>query len=188
VAADHTIGWTFTLLNPVTVTHLGVWDHQGNGTAQTHETAIWELSGSTPVLQATVTAGSSVLGPDGANYWRWVALTTPVTLQRGQYVIGSLYQFDAGGMDDYRVGRPGFPLTAQYSADVVFGENRRLGGSTLVKPTYSDSDWNEGRFGPNFLYTPVPEPALLQLPFLVGLAGFGLWWRRRNTDRMAASE
>jgi hypothetical protein len=31
--------------------------------------------------------------------------------------------------------------------------------------------------GPN----PIPEPALIQLPFLMGLGGVGLYWRRRRT-------
>ncbi|MBM3493852.1 MAG: hypothetical protein FJX72_05955 [Armatimonadetes bacterium] len=34
-------------------------------------------------------------------------------------------------------------------------------------------------FGPNFKYDPVPEPALLQLPALLGMGGL-VWWRRRR--------
>jgi len=180
VGSDHTIGWSFTLLNPITVTHLGIWDDFGNGTVQVHDVGIWLATGTNPIVQATVTAGSSVLGADGTNYWRWAALATPVTLLPGQYVIGGYYDSDLP-RDRFLRGIAGSPLTAVFGPGVVFGQSLRTPGSTLLKPNVYDPDSDQGRFGPNFLYTPVPEPALLQLPFLVGLGGFGLWWRRRNT-------
>jgi hypothetical protein len=50
--------------------------------------------------------------------------------------------------------------------------------------SYPETPVDGAMIGPNFKFGPsgpaVPEPALVQLPFLLGLGGVGLWCRRRQ--------
>ena len=170
--SSQTFGWSFTLSHGVAVTHLGVWDYNGGTRTNDHLVRLWKadqtLVASGTVLSTTV----STLG-SGGNYWAWVQLSSPVWLSPGTYVIGADYIIgDATMRVDYLASN------ASLGPYVSYVTARQRLGAYGFPDTESDT-LKQGFFGPNFQY--VPEPALLQLPFLLGLGGAGLWWRRRRT-------
>ncbi len=86
----------------------------------------------------------------------------------------------AGGHEgpvDRDYGPPGTTGTGAVISGV-----RRSDGDTFSAPDDPDT---QGYFGPNFRYDadPIPEPALVQLPFMLGLGGVGVWWMRRRPGR-----
>lgn len=164
-AGGSTGGWEFDLSQPIVLTALGVWDIDRNGLNESHLVRIWTADLSQVVATGTVTAGGF-----GLEAWRWTVLATPVKLGPGSYVIGA----------DYRTSVDVLSISATnaaFSSGITYVGTRY--GPT-GPPALSNPSFEQGIFGPNFKYEPVPEPALLQLPFLLGLGGAGMWWRRRR--------
>lgn len=68
------------------------------------------------------------------------------------------------------------PFTGSPSRDLIMLDLHN--GSNLGSmPTVDNLHTLAWVYGPY----PVPEPAFLQLPALMGLGGIGMWWRRRRT-------
>ncbi|MEK9660314.1 MAG: hypothetical protein VW644_01015 [Alphaproteobacteria bacterium] len=69
---QRTIGWVFTALDDIAVTHLGIWDHAGDGLLASHLTGICDaggaLLGSTSVPSGT--AATPVGGTVGGGVFR----------------------------------------------------------------------------------------------------------------------
>lgn len=180
VQSNQTIGWSFTVTQPIMVTYLGVWDERGDGLGQAHDVAIWNdvgvdrPPGPAPIVSATVPVGTSGWGtPAPGGLWRWVALPSPVWLAPGNYRIGGYYLQSS---DPYAFGDN--TMVVNTGPGVAYGQAySEPNGAGLEYPWFAPGQ--RGWFGPNFKY--VPEPALLQLPFLMGLGGVGLWLRRRKT-------
>lgn len=172
-SANYTLGWRFTVSQPIVVTHLGLWDANGDGLVQSHDIGLWTNSGSL-IVSATIPSGSSTpTTPAPGGVWRWVTLPTPATLSAGSYRIGAFYPTNSG---DLLVFNSSSGVVT--GPNVVFNHAAYNGGSSLAFPG-TNSSIQTGYFGPNFMY--VPEPSLLQLPFFVSLGGFGWWLRRRCT-------
>ena len=155
----NTVGWEFTLASPVTVTSLGFYDYDDDGLVNDHDVSIWDSSKNV-VVSATVTnSGSS----DAGYVWESV---TPVTLSAGTYRIGAAIYGD----DYYYSGASSVitetPIT--YSGGVY-----AVGGFDYPENLSS----NNGRFGPNFTITAVPEPGSM---LLLGMGVAGLMALRRN--------
>lgn len=164
---NYTLGWKFTLASPVEVTQLGLWDSEQNGLTDSHHIRIWSSSGDQVFADATLPA-TSVQGQQ----WHWVSMASPTLLPAGTYVIGAHFAtaFDLAVLKATGVTTaPGVTcVECRNSASDVF--------------PVADPSREKAYFGPNFRFqdpNPVPEPAFLQLPFLVALGGAGLWWRRR---------
>jgi len=169
-----TAGWEFSLTQPVSVTHLGVWDYYRNGLGQAHSVSIWTASGGSPLVTGTVPAGGA-----SGSYWYWVELASPTLLGTGDYVIGAYFATGTDALLGYQQVGSGPPPTT--GPGVTYVESRYCAGNAFPTETTS---WEKGYFGPNFRYdpNPIPEPALVQLPFLLGLGGVGVWWRRRRAS------
>lgn len=169
VYQDQTLGWRFTLSDSLVVTQLGFWDERSDGLLQTHQVGIWAWdSPASPLLQATVPSGVSA-PLDGQ--FRWVTIS-PAVLGAGTYVIG------AHGLDlDWENASANGSVTESPAVDYQ-GSYYSSANSGFSYPGTA-SGLSAGFFGPNFKYDPVPEPALLQLPVLLGMGGFALWRRRR---------
>jgi len=58
---DNPMGWAFTPLTNITITHLGFFDTHADGLAASHDVAIYPISSSTPLVSGTVPAGTSGL-------------------------------------------------------------------------------------------------------------------------------
>src|SRR5689334_17109621 len=58
--SNNTLGYTFTLANPVSITQLGYWDYQANGLLAPVPVTIWDSGGgalATVTLPSGTTAG-----------------------------------------------------------------------------------------------------------------------------------
>lgn len=174
---DYCMGWQFDVLQPVNVTALGVADWPGhfpNGSA----VGIWNNDGT--LLASTIVMPTDP--KDGTTVFRFKELSYPVRLEIGNdYVIGAVI---ANGM--WYSNAPSEPTGWSVNPLINYDlqRPRYISGNTLQYPMYSSTKPNGkyGYFGPNFLLEPVPEPALLQLPFLLGMGGVGFWWRRRRSQ------
>lgn len=170
---DATLGWRFRVTHWIQVTHLGLWDFQANGLSSAHDIAIWTDSGSL-VASATIPSGTATsTTPAPGGVWRWIALSSPVNLAPGTYRIGAWY----GAFTDALAANFSGTMTITTGPFVVYNDAAYIASAGITFPNLEPSNVN-GYFGPNFLY--VPEPALLQLPFLLGLGGVGAWLRWRK--------
>ena len=106
-----TRGFDFTVgTAPIRVTSLGIWDNPSNdnweflrpGLNESHSVGLWSNSGS---LLASVTVPSGTAA-SLVNEFRYVALTTPITLSAGAtYILGANYSVSTN--DPYRVNTGG---------------------------------------------------------------------------------
>ncbi len=153
------LGWSFTVEQPVTVTALGFYDDLQNGLTQPHDVAIYDAQ------QQIVVSGQVVPGDPLVSWWRWTQVQ-PVVLDPGvQYEIVAVT-----GDENYAWEPTGFVADPQvnYLADAY----RTPAGGVLAYP--NGSDGIVGYFGPNFLLTnaiPAPGALLLLAPGLMTLVG-----------------
>ncbi|MBM3493458.1 MAG: hypothetical protein FJX72_03925 [Armatimonadetes bacterium] len=165
------VGWEFDVLSPITVSSLGMCDYVGldpNG----HDVGIYDSS------MALVASTKVMPGDPLSGYFRFGALTTPVTL-----AAGNGYRIAGVSLNRYYAYDFSTPPTG-WTVDprLRYVDDRYASGSTLQYPANQYPDIQYGLFGPNMLIRdsdPVPEPAMLQLPVLLGLSGLA-WWRRRR--------
>lgn len=171
-----TYGWQFSTLSNIQISALGLYDFfKGDGLVSQHTIGIWDISNpSQPLVAATVPAGS--LTPIMHDF-RYVNIGA-VTLPAGHdYAIAALYL-----SDDDTVGAlnaPNWQLTV--GPGLQFGGYRSGGvfSSVLTFPDHYSAGVEEA-FGPNFIYTVVPEPDVLSLLSLCTL--ILCWLIRRSPD------
>jgi hypothetical protein len=168
-----TIGWEFSISEPVTVTYLGVWDDNGDGLAENHDVGIWLSSGGAPLVTAVVTTSDPLT--DGFRY----TPITPTTLQPGTYVIGSYMPSgsDLGAAD------------ASYSTQlpVTYERNLFLYDSGFTIPTEEWVGYDGGNFGPNFQFVSAAAiPTMNEWGMIIFaiLAGIGAVYYLRKYKRI----
>ena len=168
-----TWGWQFTVgSSDILVTHLGTWDRDNNGLAASHDIGIWAVSNQALLGSTRLSSGSVHPLESG---FRWKELGTPILLQANT---------------SYRIGYdPVSPVREDIlfvpASNVTMNAQITYGGVvTNLADVFSYPEWwapGQAMIGPNFKFGPaVPEPALVQLPFLLWLGGVGLWCRRRQ--------
>jgi hypothetical protein len=166
-----TFGWQFEVNQDISVNSLGVDDlgaDGGSGASDAHQVGIWNDAG---VLLAAATV---IYPAEATGAFVWATLGTPLDLSVGTYRIGAFY---AGPATDTFVYQAASVTTAPAitylqsacSGDLAFGFPNNTGW-------YPDAF-----FGPNFQFTTVPEPSVLALMGLGGLALAG--WRRLRANR-----
>jgi Domain of unknown function (DUF4082)/PEP-CTERM motif len=163
----YTLGWGFTLPQPIQVTALGMWDEDGDGLVESHDVGLWRTDGtllsSTSVSNASPITQGSV---SGLGRWRFTPVT-PVTLQPGSYIVAGV-----SGNDAFRTFVPNISLTSPLTNH---DSGKFASGPFLQFPTQDEaSDFS--LFGANLLFTAVPEPSSF---LLVGIAAAGLMSRGR---------
>jgi hypothetical protein len=160
-----TLGWEFTLTNPIRVNDLAFYDDGQDGLADRHQLGIWDSNGNL-LVSGTVLAG---IASPLVDQWREVGVA-PTDLGAGHYFIGAL--FLTGGDP---VWFPSQTLTGFISTPGVTYDGATFAfGSTLADPT--NPDGTPGFFGANFVFSAVPESSsfLLLGTGLVALMGMGL--------------
>lgn len=164
-----TVGWTFTPTANITVTRLGLWDVGGDGFADRHQIGIWSSAGT--LLVGDVIPAGTVATLD--NGFRYIAIAG-LNLTAGQtYTIGA-NMLESPTTDAYVFS----PATVTTSALINFGQGvRSADDSGFAFPALTP---NSGRFGPNFQFNAVPEPASWAL-MIGGFAMAGTALRRRRT-------
>lgn len=153
------LGWAFTVNEPIAVDALGFYDDLQNGLTQLHDVAIFDAA------QAMVVSGQVAPGDPLISWWRWTAVTPTVLVPGMQYQIQAVT-----GAENYTWAPIGFVVDPRvnYQLDSYFTPP----GGMLVYPDASDRV--VGYFGPNFSITrvvPVPGSLLLLVPGLLGVIG-----------------
>jgi hypothetical protein len=174
------VGWTFNLLQPLTITGVGWYDDGQDGLSRAFQVGLWQdltgnfAPGSTPrQLLGTSADGMNIPGGTTATLqdsWRVVPLSSPLTLPAGNYELSGLDTATtpdtikyvlAGGMFPFPPAQPGLTLGAFFYASPS-------APSPTFQVTYRDSFYLAYglELGP-MLFTSVPEP------HSIGLFGLG---------------
>jgi hypothetical protein len=121
----------------------------------------WRIPGRIVFTSLAIFSSANAQTP--ALSFRYVAIP-PVDLSPGQrYVIGAAYS-GAGDWVVSSANNPAFAIATPPT--IVFGNRRSVyGGPALVFPDFVDTEFT-GDFGPNFLFTDVPEPSSISLALL----------------------
>ncbi len=174
LSGDFTIGFEFTTTTSLLVSSLGVYDHDQDGLAGSHQVGIWRVSDQALLTSSTVTTTSAL---DGLFRYESVA---PITLPAGNtYRIGALYTVAVGDF---------------YLAEANFGGYTVASGLTFNRPNGAVFDTlgfayptqiaisRDGHFSANFKFTSsaaAPEPGSLALLGLGGVFVLGVVRRRK---------
>jgi len=173
VAGD-TVGWQFSVNEDIFVTDLGVWNQDtqlGNeGLTSDHRIGIWNLDTGALLVEGVAGPGGNVVGD-----WTYAAVSMTQLSVGTNYVIGALY--NEGGVED---GDSYISSASSVSMDsaINFGGGHSPLAADLgfaLPATFSGAA-SFGRFGPNFLFTPVPTPGSVAI---LGMGGLLVTRRRR---------
>jgi len=174
---DQTVGWSFNVVAPITVTQLMWFDPDGSQ-VEAHQVGIFAGSGATPVVQACIGVTAACATPSVwdsvTKYWTLSVTSTPLTA--GSYVIGGKITLNEN-----------FVWVANAVAtnpSITYGTNRYINGPiALTNPTQvlaaPPGGSHLGFFGPNFGTGEIPEPGTLAL-LGGGLLLLGALRRKRN--------
>ena len=173
---DGMVGWTFDLLQPITVSQVGWYDDSGNGLSRSFQVGLW--FGSTQLL-GDPTAGILIPGGTQATlsgHYRVVDLPTPLDLQPGGYVLAGLDS--ATTPDVIKFVGNAFFQNPSYIASGVDIETPTAGyinppGFQLPTSFFLLPGLELGPM----LFTPVPEPGTALL-FATGVVGLAVRRRR----------
>lgn len=165
-AVSYTLGWEFSIEQPITVTHLRLFDLGRDGLVESHRIGIWTINGPDlgPFVEGIVPAGPTAL-LDGS--FRYTQIPT-VILQPGSYVIGGVYV--PGSLDSWAAEVS--EVTTDPHITFVSPRWTRLVGSELRYPRIAGAP--NSYFGPNFQFEPIPErsaTALLSLSSIAWVIG-----------------
>jgi hypothetical protein len=134
----YTIGWQFSVLNPITVLALGFGDIGEDGLGDPHDIGLWDDGGAL-LASATVPAGT---GGALQQSFRFVSIPS-LALDPGTYLIGATIPSEADAWY-YDV-----PLVTTIPFISYIGSAWES-GTALTRPTVF-GDNPEAFFGPNFL-------------------------------------
>jgi PEP-CTERM motif len=167
----YTIGWSFQVLNPISVAYLGYFTPTGSLT-DAHDVAIYQCTDSTCTAAAGPAIVSGTVTPSdplqGSFLWQSVA---PTTLVDGYYAIGGF----AGDNDPYVNALSGSNVA--FDPNVQFDNGVYTPSSGLTFPGLGNPPGSSiSYFGPNFANTPEPSTLLLSGLALLGLLlRYSLW-------------
>ena len=181
-----TLGYKFTVINPITIDGIGIFDEDADGLAAKHDLILWNGAAT------AIVTGS--IGPlsDAENYdWSDSELggfvyqnIVPTVLAPGDYVVAATYANGNGNKDG--VAYEPSEVIENFSGDVKFagGVYSFFSGSTIEFPTIAGSEW----FGPALRHAydepvvatvSIPEPLTFAL-LAVGVAGMRFSRRARG--------
>ena len=152
-------GWQFTTASNIQISALCIYDNQsvyvggyfpGDGLLESHTIGIWDVSDVTnPLVALVISSGTNAPLVDG---FRLVEMDPLILLANHDYVIAATYQGQDWVTGD--VNNPTFALTV--SPEIIFGGYRSSSSSEIAFPdTYGPGQMFG--FGPNFIFTVVPE-------------------------------
>jgi hypothetical protein len=170
------LGYQFTTTQSLTVTELGILDVAGNAQIENHYVGLFASDGTTLLAHTTVTAGQTA--PAGTDIFNSVS---PVTLAPGTYDIGAFYS--ANDYTDLMIdSNASFTAATGISWDEALDNIGTPNADNYSTISFA-SNQQRGFFGPNFEFSPAPEPASLAL---LGLGVAAVVRLRRGKRDMAA--
>jgi len=140
VSENGTLGYVFTVSNPISVTSIGIFDEGNNGLNAVYNVAIATNTGQ-GMAQAVIPAGTGATLVDG---FRYVSIT-PVLLSPGTYKIFATYDKDI-------VDAVMTSAAITSASGVSYVESTSDTGFTF--PSGNHFGLSSGYFGPNFRFTP----------------------------------
>lgn len=147
---DFTIGWSFTIDEPIVITDVGQFDIEWDGLNKNTSIGFWRVDDA--ALLSVTPVPSQWSGPSSnLGGFRMVG-TEPLYLHPGEYVVGSqTFSFD---FDWYVYNAVYTP-----SVGIEIGSARHEPGSVLAFPTQVNaiSDGTAAWFGPNFHFLLASE-------------------------------
>lgn len=165
-----TAGWKFTVLSPIKIDGLAIFDYLADGLGRPHDVGLWDSGGSL-LASATVTSASMPLA-SASSHGDWlVESISPVVLAPGGYAVGAFF-FDLDFTDPFLAN-----ATAVTIPQVAFGGNAAAAGWQSPSARFPTLD--DGLFGASFTAVPVPEPST-ELLLAIGLLAAG---RRLRSTR-----
>jgi hypothetical protein len=178
-----TVGWDFTVTQPISINALGFYDEGANGLVASHEVGLWDGGTQTLLASATVDPGD-LAGPmfpvtatvNGQFIFDTFIGGGSLMLMPGTtYVLGAYIPAgtSAAQTDGYRSS-----VTApNFDPGIVFGMARRDTAGTAPGLTFPDvATAGNGRFGPNIGFI-VPGPSSIAF---IGLGALAYTRRRRR--------
>ena len=164
-----TLGWSFDVTNPITVTNLAVYHDNGVGLLESHDVGIWDGAG-TLIVSATVIPADPCL-VDQLGFQEWCIVGVRAVLAPGTYTIGAVWNNSLDPMI-FPGTLVGEGIANVNGPSVVFLQNEFIAGGVLTDPINTTGD-TMSYFGPNFAYSSVPEPGTLIMlgTGVLGLAG-----------------
>ena len=169
-AVGETFGWSFTVLNAITIDGLGVWDAGSNGIGQATRAGVWTSVGM--LLASAAVSNASTVVASASNQGSWLIETiAAITLLPGNYLLGAVfYTSESLAQRDSAFTN---------IADITVGGGVRNGAANtgFTAPLAS---FEKDIFGPTMRVADnlAPEPAGLAL---VGFGLFGLAAFRRRS-------
>ena len=156
-ADGDTVGWRFSVDRSIIVTHLGFWDGEQDMTLD-HPVGIWDAAG-TLLGSNIVSPGSPLTGQ-----FRYEEVG-PIVLPAGTYNLGAFYSASNPTTDGYMTGATNIVMAPGFT---MLNTLRDPDGAQtgLVFPSVTSAAG--GRFGPNILFTEVPEPTTAAAVFGLG--------------------
>jgi len=160
-------GWTFQVMEPITVTALAWYDEGQNGLFQGHEIGLWWASSSLPLTNYLVT---SISIPSGTlaelnGIYRKVDLASPITLGTGRHIIGGTYSFPSEDQVAFGVAQNYQDWTQD--SRIALGQPAWAYGDGFRMPDHSFLAYGLN-VGPMLYIEPIPEPS----PVALALIGF----------------
>lgn len=166
-----TFGWSFRVINPITINQLGVWDAGANGLGlPSSRVGLWTAAGAL-LASATVTdASEQVASASADGEWLFEGIAS-LTLVPGSYVIGSVNIAAAP------LAQTNAPFTT--TADIALTGG--VQGPNNAGLAFPGSSFRIPIFGPTMRLAEnnVPEPAGVAL---VGLGLALMAFRRRSSE------
>jgi hypothetical protein len=172
-----TVGFEFTVSSPEEVTALGVFTGDAYGLCcGPAQVGIWDTATAGLLVAANVPDLSAAM-LDGL--FAYIGIT-PLLLEPGTtYLIGA-------SVPDENFTSIFIPSTGNsFAPGVMFIEGLYSGNEGLVLPSFVNEE-GTASFGPNFLFTPVPEPSTWAMMAL-GFAALGLTGYRTSRKRPGAA-